>query len=282
MFLSVWLLFLNFFCILFTSCWLKNGTEKFNPTFEFLFSYLAQNWDSKMYSALKNTIVCFSFRDEHSCKCKRFDIVYYCGMCDTVLVIIMITVWPTISVLDVTPLIQNNNKSWLEHNMRVSASCKLFSSSRVIYQGISKTGWTETSLRTRESLRLLKKSSGWNGTTLRVWEGIQIPATTQAHQQSLWITPPPCRISVCRPGAGVMRAQRVSAVLLDVPWLNWFSTAELRSYVEPWRSSEAVVHSVTLIKHFIYNTLAVPWCCTCVVIMIALYNTILFVDIFTL
>lgn len=96
-----------------------------------------------------------------------------------------------------------------------------------LFQGTNKTGWTEISLHTRNGPQLLRTSSGKSTTPLRAWQSIQPPTSTRAHQQSFWNTPPLCRISACPPGPVAMSGQRASAVLLDVPWVNWFSTAKL-------------------------------------------------------
>lgn len=95
------------------------------------------------------------------------------------------------------------------------------------FQLIYKTGSTEISLHIRKVPWLLRTSSGGSMTPPRAWQSIQRPASTQAHQQSFWNTPPLCRISACLPGPAVMSGQRASAVLQDVQWVNWFSTAKL-------------------------------------------------------
>lgn len=93
-----------------------------------------------------------------------------------------------------------------------------FDTPSALFQGTYKTGWTEISLHTRKGAWLLRTSS-----PLRAWQSIQPPTSTRAHQHA----PPLCRISACPPGPVVMSGQRASAVLLDVPWVNWFSTAKL-------------------------------------------------------
>lgn len=97
-----------------------------------------------------------------------------------------------------------------------------FDAPSAIFQWTYKTGWTEISLHTRKGPWLLRTSS-----PLRAWQSIQPPTSTRAHLQSFRNTPPLRRISACPPGPVVMSGQRASAVLLDVPWVNWFSIAKL-------------------------------------------------------